>query len=86
MPKEVYIWVRLACCVLAVVSPSKICIQEMLDKREEVYTQEQRTNAWSDAAGMVQNYSDDMVARWNKEIDTYLVFVRFSLTHGMAIN
>ncbi|EIW54284.1 uncharacterized protein TRAVEDRAFT_101014, partial [Trametes versicolor FP-101664 SS1] len=30
--------------------------------------------AWTDAAGMVQSYSDDMIARWNKEIDTYLVF------------
>ncbi|EIW53860.1 uncharacterized protein TRAVEDRAFT_87322, partial [Trametes versicolor FP-101664 SS1] len=29
--------------------------------------------AWQDAAGMVQRYSDGMVERWNKEIDTYLV-------------
>ncbi|OJT08366.1 hypothetical protein TRAPUB_705 [Trametes pubescens] len=47
---------------------------DMLDKRENVYTQGQKTKAWSDAAGLVQNYSDDMIARWNKEIDTYLVF------------
>lgn len=58
----------------------------MLDKRDEVYTPEQKTNAWSDAAGMVRNYSDDMITRWNKEIDIYLVFVRISLTHGTAIN
>ncbi|EIW54237.1 uncharacterized protein TRAVEDRAFT_90350, partial [Trametes versicolor FP-101664 SS1] len=29
---------------------------------------------WSDAAGMVQTYSDEMVKRWKEEIDTYLVF------------
>ncbi|EIW54294.1 uncharacterized protein TRAVEDRAFT_84217, partial [Trametes versicolor FP-101664 SS1] len=30
--------------------------------------------AWSDAAGMVQTYSDEMIERWKEEIDTYLVF------------
>ncbi|EIW54276.1 uncharacterized protein TRAVEDRAFT_88839, partial [Trametes versicolor FP-101664 SS1] len=30
--------------------------------------------AWSDAAGMVQTYSDEMIKRWKEEIDTYLVF------------
>ncbi|EIW54216.1 uncharacterized protein TRAVEDRAFT_94142, partial [Trametes versicolor FP-101664 SS1] len=29
---------------------------------------------WSDAAGMVQTYSDEMIKRWKEEIDTYLVF------------
>lgn len=87
MPKEVYIWVRLQCCVLVPVSkPSHIRIQDMLDKRDKVYTSEQKTNAWSDAAGMVQNYSEDMIARWNKEIDTYLVFVRISLILGTTID
>lgn len=41
-----------------------------------MYTQEQKTKAWSDAAEMVQMYSDEMVKRWKEEIDTYLVFVR----------
>lgn len=58
----------------------------MRDKRDKVYTPEQKTNAWSDAAGMVQNYSEDMIVRWNKEIDTYLVFVRISLNHETEIN
>ncbi|EIW52744.1 uncharacterized protein TRAVEDRAFT_79847, partial [Trametes versicolor FP-101664 SS1] len=30
--------------------------------------------AWADAADMVKTYSDEMVDRWNKVIDTYLVF------------
>ncbi|EIW54221.1 uncharacterized protein TRAVEDRAFT_132550, partial [Trametes versicolor FP-101664 SS1] len=46
----------------------------MLLKKSEVYTEEQKRKAWTDAAVMVQDYSDDMIARWNKEIDTYLVF------------
>lgn len=54
----------------------------MLLKKSEVYTEEQKREAWTDAAVMVQNYSDDMIARWNKEIDTYLVFVCISLFRG----
>ncbi|EIW52754.1 uncharacterized protein TRAVEDRAFT_75837, partial [Trametes versicolor FP-101664 SS1] len=30
--------------------------------------------AWADVSGMVKTYSDEMVERWNKVIDTYLVF------------
>lgn len=41
-----------------------------------MYTQEQKAEAWSKAAGMVQTYSDEMIKRWKEEIDTYLVFVR----------
>lgn len=62
-------------CAGPVSKPAHIRIQDMLDKRDKVYTSEEKTNAWSDAAGMVQNYSEEMIARWNKEIDTYLVFV-----------
>ncbi|EIW62046.1 uncharacterized protein TRAVEDRAFT_91546, partial [Trametes versicolor FP-101664 SS1] len=29
---------------------------------------------WSDAADVVKDYSDDMIKRWNAEIDTYLVY------------
>ncbi|EIW54215.1 uncharacterized protein TRAVEDRAFT_78900, partial [Trametes versicolor FP-101664 SS1] len=30
--------------------------------------------AWSNAAKMVEAYSDEMIKRWKEEIDTYLVF------------
>lgn len=53
-------------------------IKEVNNRRSEVYTEEQKTKAWADAAGMVQRYSDDMISRWSTEIDTYLVFVCFS--------
>lgn len=48
----------------------------MYIKASDVYTQEQKTKAWSDTAEMVQTYSDEMIKRWKEEIDTYLVFVR----------
>lgn len=48
----------------------------MYFRRDKVYTQDEKTEAWSDAAGMVQKYSDEMIKRWKEEIDTYLVFVR----------
>lgn len=46
------------------------------DPRAKVYTPEQQKKAWSDSAETVQKWSDQMVEQWNKEIDTYLVFVR----------
>ncbi len=42
--------------------------------QEHPYEKE-KEEAWADAAGMVKTYSDEMVERWNKVIDTYLVFV-----------
>lgn len=35
---------------------------------------------------MVKTYSDEMVERWNKVIDTYLVFVCLSTVHGIMTN
>lgn len=66
------------CIVLGLVLHSLIliCIQDMYLTRNHVYTEEHKTKAWQDAAGMVQRYSDGMVERSNKEIDTYLVLVR----------
>ncbi|KAL1945548.1 hypothetical protein VTO73DRAFT_2399 [Trametes versicolor] len=54
--------------------PSRVSLDDVDIKRDKVYTQEEKTKAWSDAAGMVQTYSDEMVKRWKEEIDTYLVF------------
>ncbi|EIW53850.1 uncharacterized protein TRAVEDRAFT_132874, partial [Trametes versicolor FP-101664 SS1] len=39
-----------------------------------VHTEERKAAEWENAAEMVKTYSDEMVARWNKEIDTYLVY------------
>lgn len=51
------------------------CLQTADQQRRGIYTTEQTNQAWSDAAEMVRGYSDEMIERWNKEIDTYLVFV-----------
>lgn len=43
---------------------------------QEVYTEKEKTEAWTSVAKTVETYSDKMIERWIKEIDTYLVFVR----------
>ncbi len=50
--------------------------QELLNRRKDIYRPEETERAWSDAADVVKVYSDDMIKRWNDEIDTYLVYVR----------
>ncbi len=57
----------------------------MDDKRDEVYTQAEKTEAWTGAARMVETYSEEMIKRWKEEIDTYLVFVRDKATHTLTI-
>lgn len=52
----------------------------MDDKRDEVYTQAEKTEAWTSAARMVEMYSEEMITRWKEEIDTYLVFVSVRAT------
>ncbi|KAI0742953.1 hypothetical protein C8Q80DRAFT_944181 [Daedaleopsis nitida] len=39
-----------------------------------MYTEKEREEAWSKAADTVKMYSDEMVARWNREMDTLLVY------------
>lgn len=51
----------------------------MYFERDKVYTQVEKTEAWSSAAKMVETYSDEVIKRWKEEIDTYLVFVRHRL-------
>lgn len=50
-------------------------MQDLLEERKTIRTEEEKEKAWADAADMVKTYSDEMVERWNKVIDTYLVFV-----------
>lgn len=50
--------------------------QRLLQKRKTTHTEEHQAKAWTDAAQAVKLYSDNMINRWNKEIDVYLVFVR----------
>ncbi|KAH9848622.1 hypothetical protein C2E23DRAFT_421970 [Lenzites betulinus] len=54
--------------------PAQVPIEDVYKRRKNVFTPEQKEQAWSNAASMVESYSDAMVKRWKEEIDTYLVF------------
>ncbi|KAH9847091.1 hypothetical protein C2E23DRAFT_850130 [Lenzites betulinus] len=49
-------------------------LQELLDQQRGVHTDDARTKAWSDVATKAQTFGDDLVNRWNREIDIYLLF------------
>ncbi len=49
--------------------------QDYWDARRTFFTEEQRAKAWKETADILKTYSDEMVARWNQEIDTLLVYV-----------
>ncbi|KAI0698853.1 hypothetical protein C8Q76DRAFT_587081, partial [Earliella scabrosa] len=38
------------------------------------FTEEEKKDAWDKTASVVKTYSDELVDRWNKEIDTLLVY------------
>ena len=46
-----------------------------LDHVKSAYTDDDRTEAWTKLADAVKAYSDENVERWNREIDTMLVYV-----------
>ncbi len=48
------------------------------ESRKTFFTEEQHRQAWEATADIVKKASDEMVERWNKEIDTLLVYVRLS--------
>ena len=49
--------------------------QNRWEERENDFTEEEKKEAWDEIAGIVKTYSDELVDRWNKEIDTLLVYV-----------
>ncbi|KAL1946234.1 hypothetical protein VTO73DRAFT_15361 [Trametes versicolor] len=49
-------------------------LQKLLEERKNICTEEEKAKAWTDVADTVKTYSDDMIERWNKQIDVYLVF------------
>ena len=54
--------------------------QERWKERQSTYTEEQKTESRNEVAKIVKEYSDHMVERWNKEMDTLLVYVRSSIS------
>ncbi|RDX49634.1 hypothetical protein OH76DRAFT_521685 [Lentinus brumalis] len=49
-------------------------LKEYWDARKTLFTEEQRTDAWNETANIVKTYSDELIERWNKEIDTLLIY------------
>ncbi|KAI0667080.1 hypothetical protein C8Q78DRAFT_982991, partial [Trametes maxima] len=45
-----------------------------MNRRSSLFTKGEIDKAWEDVSSMVKNRSDEMVHRWNKEIDTLLVY------------
>ncbi|KAI0665532.1 hypothetical protein C8Q78DRAFT_556637 [Trametes maxima] len=43
-------------------------------KRGDRYTAEEKAEAWNDSAEVVKTFSDETIHKWNKEIDTLLVY------------
>ena len=54
--------------------------QELWTARSQLFTEEQKTEAWSRTADIMKTYSDELVKRWNSEIDTLLVYVSYGGT------
>ncbi|RDX52265.1 hypothetical protein OH76DRAFT_1345532, partial [Lentinus brumalis] len=49
-------------------------MEETIKIASNDYTPDQKAEAWSKTAEIIKVYSDDMVAKWNSEIDTLLVY------------
>ncbi|KAI0359357.1 hypothetical protein OH77DRAFT_1021012 [Trametes cingulata] len=49
-------------------------IEELMKQREELFTWEEKEEAFALLAGTVKKHTDEMIDRWNTEIDTYLVY------------
>ncbi|KAI0359325.1 hypothetical protein OH77DRAFT_1018655 [Trametes cingulata] len=45
-----------------------------MEQRKELFTREEKDETFALLAGTVKKYTDEMIDRWNTEIDTYLVY------------
>ena len=50
--------------------------QDLRNEFAQTYSQAEKDKALSKTAKVVKKYSDEMITKWNNEIDTLLVFVR----------
>ncbi|TFK77600.1 hypothetical protein K466DRAFT_668676, partial [Polyporus arcularius HHB13444] len=49
-------------------------LEQYWKTRKTFFTEEQRAKAWNETANIVKIYSDELVDRWNKEIDNLLIY------------
>lgn len=55
--------------------PGTVPQQEVKQESNENFSEEEKVKVWSDAAETVNTYYDELVGRWEDEIDTLLVYV-----------
>ena len=58
-------------------------MQAVREEWDKQYTQDHRDHVWSEAAEAVRTYHDEMVAAWDKEMDTLLVYVSVLFRGGI---
>ncbi|KAI0666957.1 hypothetical protein C8Q78DRAFT_1106524, partial [Trametes maxima] len=56
------------------VCPGQCSVYPPYRRRQGLHTAEERTRAWAESANIVRMRSDEIVRRWNAEIDTLLVY------------
>ena len=49
--------------------------QNYWNRRQKTFTYAQHDNAWITTADILKSYTEDMIQRWNEEIDALLVYV-----------
>lgn len=56
-------------------------------QRKNIHSEHDKDQAWTAAAAKAKTYGDDMIKRWNSEIDFYLLFVGVPYTplHSRAL-
>lgn len=53
-------------------------MQELIRLPLNVYTDTEKREAWDKASKTVEDFSNELIDQWNKEIDGLLTFVRIS--------
>ena len=67
---------QVSIAILLCLSPCSTDGKGYWKTRKSFFTDAERADAWEKTAEIVEKYSDEMVKRWNGEIDTLLVYVR----------
>ena len=49
--------------------------KELRKELQEEFSEEQKSQVWQNAAEAVKEFHDEMIDRWQKEMDSLLVFV-----------
>ena len=59
-------------------------LQELRNELKKEHTEEEKAGVWSDAAGVVESYYNELVSQWKEEMDTLLVYVSRKPRHVLC--